>query len=203
FGTDRDFKGRLYNLVYGNDESNTDVFVYYAGHGAPDVNTQTGFFLPIDCETDYINITAYSGDQLFNNLAKINARSTTVVLDACFSGNGIIKGLSAVAIKPKDFSSIPNGVVLSSSSGTEPSAWFEENNHGLFTYYFLKAIHNGNADTDADGNLTANEIYQYASNNVTRKARSLRNLDQHPTIQGDARNNVLVKFSSPSVNDEE
>jgi hypothetical protein len=195
FGNERDHRGRLFNLVYANDETITDVFIFYAGHGAPDVNTSTGYFLPTDCDPNYISITAYSGELLFNNLSKIGAKSTTVVMDACFSGNGVITGLSAVAIKPKSFGAIPNGVIISSSSGTEPSAWYEDQNHGLFTYYFLKAIQDKEtSDTNMDGLLSVEEIYKYTANKVTRKARGIRNLDQHPTIQGDNRDRVLVSF---------
>ena len=63
---------------------------------------------------------------------------------------------------------------------------------GLFTYYFLKAIQDGNADINMDGQITVSEIYNYAADQVTRKARGLRNLDQHPTMQGDNQNNVIV-----------
>lgn len=202
FGTERSYKGRLYGLAYENMESETDLFVYYAGHGAPDVNTKSGYFLPTDCEPNYIEVTAYSGELLFSNLAKIGAKSTTVVLDACFSGNGVITGLSAVAIKPKDFGEIPNGVILSSSSGTQPSAWFEENNHGLFTYYFLKAMKEASTDANGDGNVTISEVYDYVANWVPRKARGLRNLDQNPTIRGEAREKVLIARASESATEE-
>ncbi len=196
FGTERSHRGRLYNLAYENIETNTDLFIFYAGHGAPDPNTKSGYFLPVDCDPNFIDVTAYSGELLFNNVNKIGARSTTIVLDACFSGQGIVTGLSAVAIKPKDFGTIQNGVIISSSSGTQPSAWYEEKNHGLFTYYFLKALQEPATDRDANGNVTIDEIFGYVSDMVPRKARGLRNLDQNPTIQGDSRDRVFYSLSS-------
>ncbi|MFT4737789.1 MAG: putative caspase-like protein [Paraglaciecola sp.] len=202
FGNERSHKGRLFNLAYQNMESETDLFVYYAGHGAPDVNTSSGYFLPTDCDPQFIDVTGYSGELLFSNLAKIGAKSTTVVLDACFSGNGVITGLSAVAIKPKDFGEIPNGVILSSSSGTQPSAWYEDKNHGLFTYHFLKALQEQEkTDTNGDGSVTINEVYDYVANWVPRKARGLRNLDQNPTIRGEATDKLL--FTLPVTTQEE
>lgn len=196
FGTDRSPRGRLYNLVYENIEDSTDVFVFYAGHGAPDPNTKSGYFLPVDCDPNLIDVTAYPGELLFQNLDKIGAKSTTIVLDACFSGSGVITGLSAVAIKPKDFGDIRNGVILSSSSGTQPSAWYNEENHGLFTYYFLKALQNRSTDFDSDGLVTIDEVYKYVDNMVPRKARGLRNLDQNPTIRGENRNKVLYSLNT-------
>lgn len=196
FGTERSHRGRLYNLAYENIETNTDLFIFYAGHGAPDPNTKSGYFLPVDCDPNFIDVTAYSGELLFSNVNKIGARSTTIVLDACFSGQGIITGLSAVAIKPKDFGTIQNGVIISSSSGTQPSAWYEEKNHGLFTYYFLKALQAPATDKDANGEVTIDEIFGYVSDMVPRKARGLRNLDQNPTIQGDSQDRVLYNLAS-------
>lgn len=196
FGSERSHKGRLYNLAYENIETNTDLFVYYAGHGAPDPNTKSGYFLPVDCDPNFIDVTAFPGELLFSNLNKIGAKSTTLVLDACFSGQGIVTGLSAVAIKPKDFGAIQNGVILSSSSGTQPSAWYEEKNHGLFTYYFLKSFSDPSTDADANGDVTVDEIYGYVSNMVPRKARGLRNLDQNPTIQGDGRDRVVFNTAN-------
>ena len=190
------------DLAYENMESETDLFIYYAGHGAPDPNTKSGYFLPTDCDPNFIDVTAFSGELLFGNLAKIGAKSTTVVLDACFSGNGVITGLSAVAIKPKDFGEIPNGVILSSSSGTQPSAWFEDQNHGLFTYYFLKAMQDEKTDGDGDGNVTVNEIYDYVATWVPRKARGLRNLDQNPTIRGEAKDKVLITRAVETATEE-
>ena len=191
FGNEKSHKGRLYNLAYENVESNTDLFVYYAGHGAPDPNTKSGYFLPADCDPNFIDVTAYPAELLFGNINKIGARSTTIVMDACFSGSGVITGLSAVAIKPKDFGDIENGIVITSSSGTQPSAWYEEKNHGLFTYYFLKALKDSGTDVDGNGEVTIDEIYTYVENMVPRKARGLRNLDQNPTIRGMGRERVL------------
>jgi uncharacterized caspase-like protein len=203
FGNERSHKGRLFNLAYENMESETDLFIYYAGHGAPDVNTKSGYFLPTDCDPNFIDVTAYSGELLFSNVAKIGAKSTTIVLDACFSGNGVITGLSAVAIKPKDFGVIPNGVILSSSSGTQPSAWFEDQNHGLFTYYFLKALkEQDKTDSNADGLVTIDEVYDYVANWVPRKARGLRNLDQNPTIRGEAKSKVLYGSAVSNMTEE-
>ncbi|MEQ8550722.1 MAG: caspase family protein [Cyclobacteriaceae bacterium] len=196
FGNESSHKGRLYNLAYENIETNTDLFIFYAGHGAPDPNTKSGYFLPADCEPNYIDVTAYPAELLFSNINKIGAKSTTIVMDACFSGNGVITGLSAVAIKPKDFGDIENGIVITSSSGTQPSAWYEEKNHGLFSYYFLKALREPATDVDGNGEVTIDEIYTYVENMVPRKARGLRNLDQNPTIRGIGRDRVLFTRES-------
>jgi len=192
FGTKDFAEGKLYNAV---KPDRSDVFVFYAGHGAPDLRKNTGYFVPVECDPQYIAISGYSSEVFFNNISQIPSKSTTVVMDACFSGAELLEGVSPIGIKSKDFDNVQNGVMLSSSAGTQVSSWYSEKNHGMFTYFFLKAIQDGNADYNGDGQLTAREIYQYASDKadgVPYYARRYRSIEQTPTIQGDLQDNVLV-----------
>jgi hypothetical protein len=196
FGNQYEFKAKVYNSV---KPDRSDVFVFYSGHGAPDPRDNTGYFVPVECDPQYINISGYSTEVFFNNLSKIPARSVTVVTDACFSGADILEGISPIGIKAKNFSSIQNGVMLSSSAGTQVSSWYTENNHGMFTYFFLKALRDGNADFDDDGKVTAREVYQYVSDKsdgVPYYARRFRNIEQTPTIQGVKQDVVLVDYGT-------
>ncbi len=92
---------------------------------------------------------------------------------------------------------LSNGVVLSSSSGNQVSCWYNEKKHGLFTYFFLKAIHNKNADFNKDDQLTFAEIYRYISDEtegVPYYARRINGVEQNPMIQGANRNRVFVRY---------
>ncbi|MFY0688420.1 MAG: caspase family protein [Cyclobacteriaceae bacterium] len=194
FGTKDDYRGQLYNAVRADM---SDVFIFYSGHGAPDVNTNTGYFVPVECNPQYINLTGYNSDVLFTNLSKIPAKSVTVAMDACFSGAEILENVSPVGIQSKGFNSVDNGVFISSSAGTQVSSWYTEKEHGMFTYFFLKAIQNRNADADKDGQLTANEIFRFVYEEVPYHARRFRNVDQTPTLQGSKRDQVVVSFEAP------
>lgn len=91
---------------------------------------------------------------------------------------------------------INNGVVLSSSTGDQVSSWYPEKRHGLFTYFFLKAMHNRNADLNKDGLLTSEEVFNYVADSkegVPRFARKLHNVEQNPTMMGD-KLRVFVKY---------
>ena len=197
FGNKMEFQGKVYNAV---KPGKSDLFVFYSGHGAPDLRSNTGYFVPSECDPQYISISGYSTEVFFNNLAKIPTKSTTVVTDACFSGAEILEGVSPIGIKSKGFNSIQNGVMLSSSAGTQVSSWYSENNHGMFTYFFLKAIVDKDiTDKNQDGMLTASEIYSYVSDKsdgVPYYARRFRNIEQTPTIQGLKQDNVLVNFNN-------
>lgn len=195
FGDRDNHKGKLFNTI---KPGLSDVFVFYSGHGAPDLERFTGYFVPVDGDPQYIGFTGYSSDVFFNNLSQLGARSTTVVLDACFSGAELLEGVSPIGIKSKTFENIQNGVLLSSSAGTQVSSWYEEMNHGMFTYFFLKAIHNSNADFDLDGDITAEEIFQFVSDKaegVPYYARRFRNVEQTPTIQGNTRDKVIFTLN--------
>lgn len=194
FGNKGNHEGKLYNAV---KPDLSDVFVFYSGHGAPDLKNYTGYFVPVDSDPQYISITGYSSDVFFENLSKVPSRSTTIVLDACFSGADLLEGVSPVGIKSKNFESGIKGALLSSSAGTQVSSWYAEKNHGMFTYFFLKAIQDANADYDGDKQLKMREIHQYVSDKsegVPYYARRYRNVDQTPTIQGTQQDFVLVTY---------
>lgn len=193
FGTDKNPKGKLYDAIKPNK---SDVFIFYAGHGAPGLGDQKAYFVPSECAPNQVEINGYSLDVFYKNLNELQAKSITVVLDACFSGSGILENISSIVPTVKTGAGIKNGVVLSSSANSEVSTWYEEKEHGLFTYFFLKAIHKQNADTNKDGQLTMGEIYQFVSDKtegVPYYARRFNGLDQNPTIMG-SKDKVLIKY---------
>jgi tetratricopeptide (TPR) repeat protein len=87
FGDAQDHRGILYNRVR---KGQSEVFIYYSGHGAPDSNTKKAYLIPSDADPTVIRLTSYSLDTLYLNLAKLNKekmpKNITIVLDSCFSG---------------------------------------------------------------------------------------------------------------------
>jgi len=65
--------------------ANSDVFIYYSGHGALDIKTKSPYLIPYDIDPNYAS-TGFHLDQLYKNLHSLRAKSVTVILDACFSG---------------------------------------------------------------------------------------------------------------------
>ena len=185
FGTKEDHKARLFNLVKPDQ---SDVFVFYSGHGAPDLETKEAYFVPVDCDPSLVKFNGYAINTFYDNLAKIPFRSLTVVLDACFSGTSdrgtLIPQSSLVRVKSsgsvlKD----PRAMIFTSASGTEIASWYPEQSHSLFTYYFLKGLQ-GAANTNRDGSVTLGEMSDYLINNVPYEARRMKNRVQTPQIYG-------------------
>ncbi|MBO4556504.1 MAG: AIDA repeat-containing protein, partial [Elusimicrobiales bacterium] len=189
FGSKDDYKAQLNNWI---KPGKSDVFIYYAGHGAPDQDTRTAYFVPKDANPDYIKIGGYAMETLYANLAKLPARSITVVTDVCFSGQDgsgkmIIKSASPLAVSAK----IPVAgtganskiTVFNASKGSEMASWYDAKQHGLFTYYFLLGI-SGEADKDKNKTITAGEMDAYLQEQVPYRARRLYNREQHPMFIG-------------------
>lgn len=186
FGNDRDFKGKLWSYVDARGRS--DIFVYYSGHGVPGQHDGRGYLLPVNADPDQAEINGYPVDLLYANLAKLKARSKTVLLDACFSGDSpkgmLIRSASPVFIAPKAAAPGPGLTVLTAAGGTELASWDDEAQHGLFTEYFLRGVY-GEADGDGDGAVTAAEVKAFLDDKMTRMARRTYRRQQTATVLGD------------------
>lgn len=187
------FRTKLKNMVIPNK---SDVFIFYSGHGVPDVNTKEAYFVPYGFDPGDVENTGYILKDLYQQLVKINAKSVTVVIDACFSGSSekgsIIKDISPVFLDVSNpMLKVKNGVIFTASSSKQVSSWYHKKQHGLFTYYYLQGLR-GKADTDNDGKVTVNELGEYVKRNVSEQARFL-NREQTPDVIGD-KDTVVVRY---------
>jgi len=156
------------------------VFIYYSGHGAPEPNTGDAYMVPFDGDPNYLSVTGYSLKRLYENLGKLQVEEVVVLLDSCFSGAGgrsvLAKGARPL-VMVTDVSVISsNMAVLSATQGTQISTSSSEKGHGVFTYYFLKALKDGKKDIA--------EIYSYIKPFVEDEAKQL-NVQQSPSINPD------------------
>lgn len=183
FGTHDIYKGRLNSYI---KPGQSDVFIYYSGHGAPDLTNNGAFFVPVDADPNYIALSGYALDVFYKNLAQLPALSLTVVLDTCFSGNSdggfLLANISPANIRVKSESpGLANANVFTSTRPQQVSAWYHEKHHGLFTYYFLKGL-SGAADTDKNKIVTSTELGDYVAAEVPHQARRKYGLEQNPVL---------------------
>ena len=156
---------------------NSTVFVYFSGHGAPEPASGEAYLVPYDGDPNYLAVTGYSLKRLYDQLGKVRAREIIVVLDSCFSGSGgrsvLAKGARPLVVMAATPQLSANMVILSAASGSQISTSAPDKGHGLFTYYFLKAL--------KDGKRNVVDVYEYIKPQVEDDAKAL-NVRQTPQV---------------------
>jgi hypothetical protein len=150
-------RGRLTKL-FANPR-NTDLLFYFAGHGAQspwgaDLVTQ-------DFKTHSLGVSMNDVLTLANDSS---ARSVTLILDCCFSGDtGNPPGLQSAGVEEAfrlgKTLLRENVTVLAASRSMETSA--ELDGHGVFTRALLDGLEGG--ATDHLGRITALGLYEHIS----------------------------------------
>lgn len=181
----------------------TDLFVYYSGHGVPNKSGDTIYLFPSDGKISRLKTQGYSINRLYESLEKLEAKSVTVFLDACFSGGSRtsetiktenIVAMKGVKIKPKNdgaYLNNPNFTVFNSSTGDETSIGYDESETGLYTYFLCAGLQ-GKADMNNDNKITSGELQKYLLDNVTETSKKIRGV-QTPDFFGNE-NSVLLEY---------
>ena len=175
----------------------SDIFIFFAGHGLASADGKELYLLPYDGEPRLLEDTALLRSEIFDTVKSINPKSVTVFLDACYSGQTrekdmILADARPIAIVPIESDVPKNFTVFSASSGSQISGSLPEADHGLFSYFLMKGLE-GDADANNDRKITNGELHSYVRSNVTRQAVRLGR-EQTPQLQGDE-NRVLVEFN--------
>jgi hypothetical protein len=173
-------------------QDQTDVYVFFAGHGLASDDGQNMYLLPYDGSPEFLDDTAFLRDRIFSDIASANPRSVTVFLDTCYSGSTrgseMLIAARPILLKAKD-SAVPEGfTVFTAAAGDETAKPLEEAKHGMFSYFLMKGME-GNADTNGDKQITASELHAYVKSNVIQQSSGT----QTPELQGDT-DRVLVQF---------
>lgn len=170
--------GWLPNRVREGDE----VFLYFSGHGAPNPASGDAYLVPYDGDPTYLDQTAYPLKKLYSRLGSLPTKSITVVMDSCFSGAG---GRSVLANGARPLvnlkaEGLADGVrVLAASKNEQISHGYQDQGHGLFTYFLLKEI-----KARAGKAWGWREVFDAAAPEVANVARREYNADQTPQWRG-------------------
>lgn len=172
-----DIKKYIEEWLPGRVKKDSTVFIYYSGHGAPEVNTGDSYIVPFDGDPNFLSSTGYPLKRLAESLGKLDAKEIIVMLDSCFSGTGgrsvIAEGIRPLVLKKEGLVFKDNTVLLSATQGDQVSASSQDKKHGVFTYYFLKAI--------KEGKRNIKDIYEYVKPRVEDEAKTL-NANQTPNV---------------------
>jgi uncharacterized repeat protein (TIGR01451 family) len=176
----------------------TDIYIYYSGHGAPDLKNKVAYLIPYDGDPNYASQTGYCLDDLYNNLSVLNARSVNIFIDACFSGANrendmLLADARPILIKADKPSIKENMTVFSAAGAKQISSAWPDKKHGLFTYFMLKGL-KGDADTDHNNSLTIQELENYIKSNVSETAGML-DREQTPDVQTHSPTSIISIYN--------
>jgi len=204
FKTDDDVGKAEFDKVFSKDgwldkrvkEGKTDLYIYYAGHGAPDIKKNKAYLIPYDGDPNYASQTGYEMGELYEQLGSLGARSTTVFLDACFTGANRESEILLAGARPVfmevDASATRDVTVFSAAGGKEISSAWPEKKHGLFSYYLMKGMR-GDADANNDKQITVGELGNYVKENVSDMAGML-DREQTPGLQTLDEGKILISY---------
>jgi len=175
----------------------SDIYIFFAGHGLASNDGKDLYLLPYDGEPRLLKDTALLRSEIFDTVKNMQPKSVTVFLDTCYSGQTrekdmILADARPIAIVPIESDVPENFTVFSASSGSEISGSLPEADHGLFSYFLMKGLE-GAADANNDKKITNGELHSYVHSNVTRQAIRLGR-EQTPELKGDL-DRVLVEFN--------
>jgi len=206
FRTDDELTGGELRKVFGAGgwlarrvDAETDVVVYFAGHGVADLKTHAPYLLPNDADPNYPAQTGYALAELYERLAALGARSVTVFVDACFSGGtrdggSLFAGARDVVVSVEHPALRSETMAVFSAGAADQLAnAAADRHHGLFTYWLLKGLR-GAADADADKQVTVGELERYLRANVPGDAARQ---DREQVPQAVARNKGRVVVAVP------
>lgn len=159
--------------VFSHATDNDIVVFFFSGHGSK------GGLCAYDTRKD--NLVTYK--EIQQVLKSCRANNKQLFIDACFSG-GLRTQSSQVA---NNIFTDSNVMLFLSSRTNETSRENPWGKNGYYTQFLVKGI-KGAADADKDRIITAKEIFDYVSSNVTTSTAN----HQHPVMWGKFSNDLHI-----------
>ncbi|MCS7296997.1 MAG: caspase family protein [Bacteroidia bacterium] len=155
-----------------------EVFFYYAGHGVPHPQTQEGYILPVDVAPTALQEALRLTD-LAKQLSETGAARVWMILDACFSGGAREESPLAargIRLRPKPVLLTGPVILIAATSADEEALPYHQAQHGLFTYFLLRAL-----KTHGCAPVSVEALLEEVANETVRYSLLLHNKPQRPT----------------------
>jgi hypothetical protein len=157
----------------------TDLLIYYAGHGYRDRATGKAYWWPVDAEPD--NFSEWiSADELTTFVRGVHARHVLIVSDSCFSGTLATRGVDIPVRKElqsnreialRRIQQRPSRELLA-SGGDEPVADGGGGEHSIFAAALLRGL----KEMDASA-FPVDELFQQVRVAVAGQSAQVPKLD--------------------------
>ena len=178
-------------------KNQTDLLIFFAGHGLASNDGKELYILPQDSDPDLLKRTALSRKELFDIILALEPKSVTMFFDTCYSGisrdeKTLLADARPLRLLAKDQPDIPkNFTIFSATELDQISSGLKEAKHGIFSYYVMKGLE-GDADINSDRKITNGELLSYLNDHVPLKASELGR-EQTPALAGDP-DKVLMRY---------
>lgn len=143
------------------------VFIYYAGHGAPETDLANRepdgyakYLVPYDANPQDLFATAINMAEVETFFSRIKADTVILALDTCYSGAGGGRGFANlppggrdITLKGDFLTRLAQGkgrAILTAADTNEVALELPDLGHGLFTYHLLEGLR-GQPEPEAHG----------------------------------------------------
>jgi peptidoglycan/xylan/chitin deacetylase (PgdA/CDA1 family)/uncharacterized caspase-like protein len=143
-----------------------NLFVFFAGHGGTrhlSSGRDLGYIIPVDASTDDLAGDAIPMTELQNISESLVARHVIFVMDACYSGLGLVRGGGASTRSGnflRDNAHRVGRQMLTAGGADQMVADGGPGGHSIFTWTLLQGL-SGKADLNGDNIITGTELAAY------------------------------------------
>ena len=173
----------------------SDVVVYFSGHGLASDDGKDLFLLPYDGDRSLLVDSSIRRKEIIDAVVNAGAASATFFLDTCYSGGTRGKDMIVMSARPILISAkeeaIPSNVtVFAAAAADQLSSTLEATKHGLFSYYLMRGLEGEAAG--GEHTITAAQLEAYLLDHIPAEAAKLGRR-QEPQLIGDG-NKVLSSW---------
>lgn len=165
-------------LFTENRDRNDLVLLYFSGHGVRDDNGTLYFANRItekNTQGRILTSTAVPASALQHYMSRSRSKRLGLILDCCFSGafaNDMKAKAADEAVDVKAQLGGEGRAVLTSSTATQVS--YEKEGASIYTRYLVQGLETGAADRNEDGQITVDELHEYAREKVQEAAPTMQ-----------------------------
>ncbi len=165
----------------------TDVFVFFSGHGLASEDGNDLFLLPYDGDRTLLADSSIRRKEIIDTITDAGASSATFFLDTCYSGvtrsgETLIPSTRPIIVTAKEPQLPPNVTILAAARNDQLSNSLPAVKHGLFSYFLMKGLEGEAAG--ADRTITATKLAAYLAERIPPEAAKLGRT-QTPQLIGD------------------
>lgn len=168
FNSDSSNVRRVISEFYHRKSRDDLLLLYFSGHGVLDENGR--LYLAVkDSDHDYLRASAISAGFVTEEMDNSRSHQQVLILDCCHSGafaRGVKGSPGSTVGTATAFEGTGSGRVILTASDATQYAWegdqiIGESQGSLFTHYLVKGLKTGEADSNKDGQITLDELFNY------------------------------------------